>query len=336
MAKQSPKAKRSSKAKTRARKAPARPAPRRRPRRAATRPSPQPRPAAPAEVAPPPSAPAVPPLPLAERLPTPLAELEASIRERIARSPMERNAYGYDPWGFHPEPACRAFFLSALFYRYYFRVRTRGIERIPEGRVLLIGNHAGQIALDAAMIAVACVLEAEPPRIVRGMGEYWLPRLPFINLAMVRTGSVVGTPKNCVDLLEHGEAVIAFPEGVRGMNKSFTERYRLQEFGHGFMRLALQTRTPIVPIAVIGSEEQAISLGNFRPLARLLGMPAFPLLLHFFPLPARYYITFGEPILFEGDWNDEDRVIGAKVEVVKDAIRSMIAEGLAERRSVFF
>jgi hypothetical protein len=128
---------------------------------------------------------------------------------------------------------------------------------------------------------------------------------------MVRTGSVVGTPKNCVDLLEHGEAVIAFPEGIRGMNKSFTERYRLQEFGNGFMRLALQTDTPIVPVAVVGSEEQAISLGNFKPLARFDGLPAR---LNFFPLPTRYRSVWRAAR--QRRLERRDRLIGEKVEEV--------------------
>jgi len=265
-----------------------------------------------------------------------LRDLEEEIARRIRRSPMEVNGYGYDPWGFHTEVARRALISSALMYRYWFRVETHGIENLPEGRILLISNHAGQIALDAAMIGVACILEAEPPRIVRGMGEYWLPTVPFINVIMVRTGSVVGTPKNATDLLHHGEAVIAFPEGVRGMNKSFSERYKLKEFGNGFMRLALQTNTPIVPIAVVGSEEQAPSLGNFKPLARLLAMPAFPLVLVPLPLPVKYRIYFGEPMEFKGNPNDEDAVIEAKVAQVKERIRGMLEEGLRRRRSVFF
>jgi len=84
----------------------------------------------------------------------------------------------------------------------------------------VIGNHAGQVAIDAMMVSTAMVLEAEPPRIVRGMGEYWLPTVPFVNVLMARMGSVVGTRKNCVDLLEAEEAVIAFPEGVRGSTSS--------------------------------------------------------------------------------------------------------------------
>ncbi len=268
--------------------------------------------------------------------PTFIRQAERDVRERLAGAPMDLNAYGFDPWGFHTETAMRGLVLSTLLYRYYFRVETRGIENLPSGRMLLIANHAGQIALDAVMIGTAALLEADTPRVVRGMGEYWLPRLPFLNVAMVRAGSVVGTPKNCVDLLGHEEAVIAFPEGVRGMNKAFTQRYTLQEFGLGFLRLALETNTPIVPVAVVGSEEQAPSLGNFRPLANLLGMPAFPLVLTPVPLPVRYHIEFGEPLTFEGNPHDEDRVIGAQVEEVKKRLRSMIARGLERRAGIFW
>jgi 1-acyl-sn-glycerol-3-phosphate acyltransferase len=279
-----------------------------------------------------------------EVLPETVFDLQGQIEERIRRIPTRLNAYGYDPWGFHPDTARRAMLITALLYRYWFRVEPQCIDNIPTGRVLLISNHAGQIALDAAMIACACLLEAEPPRAIRGMGEYWLPTVPWVNELMVRTGSVVGTRKNCVDLLENEEAVIAFPEGVRGMNKLIWERYQLQEFGHGFMRLALETQTPIVPIAVVGSEEQAPAIANLRSLARLLRMPAFPVTLTFpllgplglVPLPVKYRITFGEPMTFEGNPNDEDEVIAEKVEQVKARIATMLARGLAARRSLFW
>ncbi len=270
---------------------------------------------------------------LAPRL---IRDLDHELRERIRRSPIELNGYGYDPWGFNADVARRTLLLFALIYRYYFRVQTTGLANIPEGRVLIIPNHAGQIAIDAGMIGVATVLEADPPRPIRGMGEYWLPTIPFFNVLMARVGGVVGTPKNARDILEHGEAVIAFPEGVRGMNKTFAQRYQLQQFGYGFMRLALETNTPIVPVAVVGSEEQAISVGNVKPLADILGMPAFPILLNYFPLPVRYHLYFGEPMEFRGNANDEDEVIGKKVEQVKRRIHDMIQEGLKRRRSWFF
>ncbi|MBX3028501.1 acyltransferase family protein [bacterium] len=258
--------------------------------------------------------------------------------------PTQTNEYGYDPWGLNVDVARQALVITTLLYRYWFRVAASGIEHIPDGRVLVISNHAGQVALDAAMIGTATVLEREPPRIVRGMGEYWLPTVPFVNLLMSRTGSVVGTPKNCTDLLSREEAVIAFPEGVRGMNKLFSERYRLQHFGSGFMRLALATRTPIVPVAVIGSEEQAPAIANLAGLGRLLGMPSFPITLTWpwlgplglLPLPTKYRIYFGKPMRFEGDPDDEDAVIDRKVQKVVDTIQGMIDRGLSERQGIFF
>ena len=279
-----------------------------------------------------------------DALPRSINALQHEIAESMLRIPTRLNAYGYDAWGFHPDSARRTMLFTALLYHYWFRVETHDIDRIPQGRVLLISNHAGQIALDAAMICAACFLEAEPPRVVRGMGEYWLPTVPWVNELMVRTGSVVGTRKNAIDLLKNEEAVIAFPEGIRGMNKLIWERYQLQEFGQGFMRLALETDTPVVPIAVVGSEEQAIAIANAPPLARLLGMPAFPVtitfpwlgLLGLLPFPVKYRIYFGEPMRFTGNPSDEDEVIGEKVEQVKARIATMLADGLAARRSLFW
>ena len=143
-------------------------------------------------------------------------------------------------------------------YRHYLRVDARGVERVPPGRVLLIANHAGNtFAWDGAMLSMAMFLEAEPPRFVRGMGEYFLPTLPFFSVMMHRTGSVVGRPENCARLLQSGEAIMAFPEGERGFVKTYRQRYQLQRFGLGFMRLALETQTPIVPVGIVGSEEQS-------------------------------------------------------------------------------
>lgn len=266
------------------------------------------------------------------------------VEKRIRRIPTRLNEYGYDPWGFNVDVARRALVATTLLYRHYFRVDTYGLENLPDGRVLLIANHAGQIALDAAMIGTATFLEREPPRILRGMGEYWLPTVPFVSELMVRTGSVVGTPKNCADLLRNEEAVIAFPEGVRGMNKLFSERYRLQRFGLGFMRLALATGTPILPVAVVGSEEQAPGLANLRSLGRILGMPSFPITLTWpwlgplglLPLPVKYRIHFGKPMRFQGDADDEDAAIARKVAKVKHAIQTMLDRGVRERRGIFF
>ncbi len=229
-------------------------------------------------------------------------------------------------------------------YRNYLRVEARGIERVPEGPVLLIANHAGNtFAWDGAMLATALLLEAEPPRIVRGMAEYFLPTIPFFNIFMQRCGSIVGTPENCVQLLHQGEAIMVFPEGERGFVKTYRLRYQLQRFGLGFMRLALETDTPIVPVGIVGSEEQSPGLANLRSVGRLFGSPSFPVtatfpflgLAGFLPLPVKFHIHFGEALRFDGDPSEDDATIQQKVDEVKDSIRGLIDSGLATRKSWF-
>jgi len=276
-------------------------------------------------------------LPLAAR------DLVREIDDRIRKVPTRLNEFGFDPWGLHPDTVRRGILPVLLLYRYWFRVETFGIERVPAGGVLLVANHAGQLPFDAMMIATAMLIEADPPRLVRGMAEYWVAELPFVSELAARGGAVSGTPETCREMLEAGEAVLVFPEGVRGMNKLYRDRYRLQRFGTGFLRLALQARVPIVPIAVVGSEEQQPGLANLRGLARALGMPAFPVTptfpwlgpLGLLPLPVKYRIYFGEPMHFEGSPNDEDAVIEAKVAQVREAIEALFERGLEERKGVF-
>jgi len=278
------------------------------------------------------------------RLPIPLAGLRDELDERIARVTTRLNDYGFDPFGADPAYARHVALLAALFYRYWFRVETNGIARVPEGRVLLIGNHAGNTyAYDGTMLAMAMLLEAEPPRLLRGMGEYYLPKLPFFGTLMHRAGSVVGTPENCIQLLENEEAVMVFPEGQRGFVKPFHKRYQLQRFGLGFMRLAIGTDTPIVPVGIVGSEEQSPGLADVKWMGKLVGSPAFPItptfpwlgLAGFVPFPVKFRIRFGEPLRFEGEANEDDASIEKRVTVVKRSIRKLVAEARSERTDWF-
>jgi 1-acyl-sn-glycerol-3-phosphate acyltransferase len=265
------------------------------------------------------------------------------VRERAARLAHEVGELGVDPFGYDPEIVQYVASPVAWLYRQYFRVETRGLENVPDGRVLLIANHSGQLPFDGMMIGAAMVLEREPPRVVRSMVEKWVPRLPFVSVFFARIGQIVGTPENCRRLLARDEAILVFPEGARGISKTFDRRYQLERFGTGFMRLALETGTPIVPVAVVGAEEQAPSFYNVEALARLLRVPAFPVTptfpllgpLGLLPLPARYRIEFGEPLRFEGEGDEEDETVQGYVHEVKERIQSMLARGLAERESVY-
>jgi len=216
------------------------------------------------------------------------------------------------------------------------------MDRVPRGRVLLVANHSGQLPVDGLLIGAAMFLDADPPRLIRSMVEKWTATIPFVGTFFQRVGQVVGVPENARRLLEHGEALMVFPEGARGISKPFWKRYELTDFGLGFMRLALETDTPIVPIAVVGGEEQYINVGNARRLAKLLQMPTFPVVPQWFvpgfqlPLPTKYRIHFGEPLHFTGDPDDEDAVIDKKVAIVRSTIQSMVNRGLKQRKGIFF
>lgn len=280
---------------------------------------------------------------LAGLAPMELRQLQRELAERIHKTPTPLNEYGYDPYGFQPEAALSMMPPVLALYRYYFRVENHGIENVPPGPVLLIANHAGQLPFDGMMLTMAMLLEAEPPRIVRGMGEFFIPRLPWLGTWAARGGMMVGTPENCRLMLEDGECVMVFPEGAHGINKPFSQRYQLERFGLGFMRLALETRTPIVPVAFIGSEEQNPGIANLEGVGRAIGMPSLPITVGFpwlgplglLPLPTKYHIHYGAPLRFEGDANDEDAVIQGKVNRVRAAIEGMFETGLRERNGVF-
>ena len=260
------------------------------------------------------------------------------LDEKMSALRRPENEYGVDPFGFNLEYALAAVAPLVWVYKHYHRVEVFGLEKVPKGRVLLVANHSGQLPMDAAMIGVAMLTQASPPRIIRSMVEKWVPSLPYVSTFMARVGQIVGTPENCRRLLNAGEAILVFPEGARGISKLWPQRYQLQEFGLGFMRLALETNTPVVPIGVVGAEEQAPALVNVKPVAKLLGFPAFPLTPTGLPipLPTKYRIYFGDPLFFTGRADDEDAELDKKVRAVKGAIQSMVENGRRERKHVFW
>ncbi len=271
-----------------------------------------------------------------------VALLGHDFEERVRRVPVHvQGGGGVDPFGFDLATAKYAVAGAAFFHRVYFRTEVHDIARVPHGRVLLVANHSGQLPFDGMVIGAAMFFDAEPPRVIRSMVEKWTQTMPFVGTFFQRLGQVVGVPENARRLLEQGEAVMVFPEGARGISKPFRERYRMTDFGLGFMRLALETDTPVVPVAVVGAEEQYINLGNSERLAKMLGTPVFPLIPQWLgpgtqlPLPTKYRLYFGEPLYFDGDPDDEDAAIEEKVGVVRAAIEAMIARGLRERTGIF-
>jgi 1-acyl-sn-glycerol-3-phosphate acyltransferase len=284
------------------------------------------------------------------RLPLPRATI-ARLKKALApdfdaRAEVIREHYarrGGDPFGFDYDFAEYVLLVTGILYRYYFRVEMKGLENVPAGAALLVGNHSGQIPIDGVMIGTGLILDAPEPRLIRSMYDKWAAALPWVSVFLSRVGQVVGRPENSDLLLSNGELVLVFPEGMRGIQKTFHKAYQVHPFGLGFMRLAMAHHAPIVPLSVVGAEEQYPAVWDMKPLAKVLGVPHAPvplqMLLPFIgplPLPSRYRITIGEPMVFDGDPDDEDQVIGEKVWVVRHTIQRMLEKGLAEREHVFW
>lgn len=256
------------------------------------------------------------------------------IEDWIAKSPKPVGSFGYDPWGYNENRAKVGLGFAKLLYDKYFRVTATGLEQIPkQGRILIVPNHSGQLPMDGVMIGVALATNSDRPRIARAMIERFFPTVPWLGNLLSSWGGVIGDPLNCSKMLENEEAIIVFPEGVRGSGKLYKHRYQLQRFGNGFMHLAMQHQTPIIPCGVVGCEETMPAIYNIAPLAKLLGIPYAPIA-PLLPLPARVHLNFGAPMHFTGNVDNEEEVT-ARVEEVKTEIRKLIEKGLKERTTIY-
>ncbi len=241
---------------------------------------------------------------------------------------------GYDPWGLNLDTTKITFMGVRWLYENYFRVQANGLDNIAgEGRLLIVGNHGGQLPMDGVLVSFAVANKAENPRMPRSMIERWFSTVPFLGNWVNSVGGVIGDPKNCAKMLEREEAIVVFPEGIRGSGKPYRLRYQLQRFGHGFMHLAMEHDTPIVPVGIVGCEETMPSLANIKPLANMLKVPYFPLA-PLVPLPARVILNFGKPMRFADDARNA-KDVGWRVEQVKDEIRDLIDLGISQRKSIF-
>jgi 1-acyl-sn-glycerol-3-phosphate acyltransferase len=286
-------------------------------------------------------------------LPAALAEAGATLPREL-RAALDRllqrlaGDYQEDEWGFDEEFADALLPFLEFLYDRWWRVDTIGARNVPShGRALLVANHAGILPWDATMISVGMLREHPLPRYPRFLVLDWAFQLPYVSVAMRKLGGVVASPYNALRLLEQDELVAVFPEGVKGAGKPFKERYRLQRFGRGgFVELALRTGSPIVPVAVVGSEEIYPKLGEAPGIARLIGAPYFPLTPTFpwlaglgtVPLPSKWRIEFGEPIetaRFGPDAAEDRSFVFELSEQVRETIQNKVYENLVARGSAF-
>ena len=256
--------------------------------------------------------------------------------------------YAEDDWGFDEEFAEAALPFLEFLYDRWWRVHAEGVQNVPShGRAMLVANHAGILPWDAAMIGVALQREHPLPRYPRFTVLDWAFDLPYVSVAIRKLGGVPASPYNAVRLLDEEELVAVFPEGTSGTQKLYRDRYRLRRFGRGgFIEIALRTGAPIVPVAIVGSEEIHPKLADAPLLARLAGTPFFPVTPTFpalgplgaIPLPSRWRMEFCEPIdltEFGPDAATDRALVFELSEHVRELIQQKVWDNLAKRRSTF-
>lgn len=252
--------------------------------------------------------------------------------------------YDVDEFGFDPELTDTVFYpFLRLLYQHYFRVEVFGKQHLPaRGPVLLVANHSGTIPIDALMLGVAVHDETPTQRHMRLLGADLVFRVPVLSELARKSGATLACNPDAERLLRSGEVVGVFPEGFKGIGKPYRDRYRLQRFGRGgFVSAALRTGTPIVPVSIVGAEEIYPVIGSISPLAKVLGLPYFPVtplfpwfgLLGALPLPSKWLIEFGTPIPTAAMAEDADDpiVIFNLADQVRESIQQTL-HTLLERR----
>jgi 1-acyl-sn-glycerol-3-phosphate acyltransferase len=234
-------------------------------------------------------------------------------------------------------------------YQSYFRVETRGLENVPDtGGALIVANHSGTLPLDAIMTALAIMDHHPAHRHLRLLAADLVFAVPFLAPMARKTGNTLACQPDAERLLAGGHLVGVWPEGFKGIGKPFSERYKLQRFGRGgFVSAALRTGVPIVPCTIVGAEETYPMIGNFRMLARLLGLPYLPItptfpwlgLIGLLPLPSKWLIEFGEPVDTESltpAAAEDPMLVFELTDRIRETIQHSLYGLLMQRRSVFF
>ncbi|MHC9291028.1 lysophospholipid acyltransferase family protein [Mycobacterium sp. LTG2003] len=287
-------------------------------------------------------------VPPVEDNPTELAKAIAALSE-FARKRMAGD-YTVDEFGFD-EHLTNAIFLPLLrvFFQNWFRVEVSGIENLPDtGAALVVANHAGVLPFDGLMTQVAVHDHHPAHRHLRLLAADLVFDLPMVGQAARKAGHTMACTTDAHRLLANGELTAVFPEGFKGLGKHFKDRYKLQRFGRGgFVSAALRAKAPIVPCSIVGSEEIYPMIADVKLLARLLGLPYFPVTPLFplagpagmIPLPSKWHIRFGEPIDTTGydeGAADDPMVTFELTDQVRETIQHTLYQLLAGRRNMFF
>jgi len=265
--------------------------------------------------------------------------LPAEEVERLKGLRYADAGHGYDAFGLHPDMVKLGEALLGPIYDKYFRVTSYGCaEAIPvTGPAVIASNHSGALPIDGAMIWLDVLRHTSPPRIARAVADHFVPMLPLIGTFFARGGMVGGSRGNARTLLEAGELLLIFPEGVPGISKAFKDRYRLQDWRVGHVELAIRHGAPVIPVGVVGSEEQMPQIGRI-PI-QFAGAPFIPVTLPPFPMPVHYHIHYGAPIRTDRDYRpehaDDPAAVREAAARVKAAVQALLDKGVAERPGIF-
>jgi 1-acyl-sn-glycerol-3-phosphate acyltransferase len=271
-----------------------------------------------------------------------LDETVAFIRKRL------RGDYPIDEFGFDPEFTTKIFLpLLRRLADSWFRVEVRGAENLPtDGSALLVSNHAGTLPIDGMILQT--IVYDEIGRHVRMLGADLIFKTPYSHDLARKTGSTLACQEDAERLLASNQLVAVFPEGFKGLGKPYADRYKLQRFGRGgFVSAALRAQVPIIPTAIVGSEEIFPLIARAPGVARLLGLPYFPITPLFpwlgpvgmIPLPSKWIIQFGEAIATDelGPGAADDPMIVFNItDQVRETIQQTLYALLVQRRSAFF
>ncbi len=263
-----------------------------------------------------------------------LFPIDPEVAARIEALDLQFNKFGVDPYGIDKNDLIRFVSAFAWIYRFYFKVDVYGLDHVPSrGRGILIGNHSGGVAIDGAMVMGSMLLDAEPPRLPHAMIDKFIHQFPGASQLMARTGQFTGNPDQAKRLLRDERLLLVFPEGARGTAKLAKDADSLIEFGTGFMRLALETKSPIFPFGFVGGGEALPTIANLKRLGRLMGVPYIPVTKWglLIPKPTRFQLLYGRPMTFEGTGHESDEVVNAMVNRVKERIHDLIQQGRALR-----
>lgn len=257
--------------------------------------------------------------------------------------------YPVDEFGFDPQLLDSVLMAPMRpLYRSWFRVEARGLHNVPgKGAALVVANHSGTIAVDAVMTQLALLDDHPDHRHLRMLGADLVFSMPFLAELARKAGHTLACMADAQRLLAEGQLVGVWPEGFKGIGKPFAERYKLQRFGRGgFVAAAVRNGAPIIPTAIVGAEEIYPKIGEIPLLARLLGMPYFPVTPTFpwlgplgaVPLPSKWIIEFGEPIrtddLPEGAADDPMTIL-EMTDRVRETIQQGLYRVLVDRPGVF-